>query len=225
LKELDITVLKALSTKTNVIPVIAKADTLTLEERLNLKGKIIADLLKYDVKLYPGGYSDDRDINISYEAYVPFSVIGADSFVDVGGKSMRARKYRWGIVNVEDENHCDFVHLRDMLIQYVLLLMVCYICIVSLIVLSVDRHNLRDIIETCNGIHYFNYRMNRLRSSGRPISVLQSDDQFELQIDSIRKQFTEEMARKEAEIRESLFQKIKQKEASIREAEEAVNFI
>lgn len=37
LKELDIVTLKELSTKLNVIPVIAKADTLTREERTTFK--------------------------------------------------------------------------------------------------------------------------------------------------------------------------------------------
>jgi len=37
--------------------------------------------------------------------------------MDVGGKQVRARAYKWGIVEVENEKHCDFVHLREMLIR------------------------------------------------------------------------------------------------------------
>ena len=80
---------------------------------------MVADLLKYDVKLYPGSYSEDRDReeNQEFESFVPFTVIGADTMVDVAGKKVRARKYRWGVVEVENEAHCDFVHLRKMLMS------------------------------------------------------------------------------------------------------------
>ena len=40
MKDLDVTVLKTLSNKTNVIPVIAKADTMTAEERKQLKSRV-----------------------------------------------------------------------------------------------------------------------------------------------------------------------------------------
>eukprot|EP00158_Paraphelidium_tribonemae_P002221 Partr_v1_DN25207_c0_g1_i2_m16642 putative Cell division control protein len=200
LKELDVTVLKTLSTRANVIPVIAKADTMTPEERIDLKARIVSDLLKYDVKLYPGGIAEDRDEVMEFEPLIPFSIIGADYQVENAGKKVRGRKYRWGVAEVENESHCDFVHLRNMLLAT----------------------NLRDIIDTCNSVHYFNYRMNKLRALGRPMSILQSDDQFENQIDSVKKQFAEEMARKEAVMREALFQKIKEKEATMRQAEEAL---
>lgn len=33
----------------------------------------------------------------------------------IDGKQVRGRKNRWGVVNVEDERHCEFVHLRNFL--------------------------------------------------------------------------------------------------------------
>ena len=200
LKEMDAAVLKILSSKCNVIPVIAKADTMTFDERLDLKAKIISDLIRYDVKLYPGSFTEDREENAEFEAVIPFSVIGADSVMKINGKKVRARKYRWGVAEVENEDHCDFIKLRKMLMNT----------------------NLRDILETCHNVHYFNYRLNKLRTLGRPISILQSDEQFELEIDSVKKQFAEEMAKREAEMRGALLQKIKEKEANLREAEEAL---
>ena len=37
----------------------------------------------------------------------------------IDGKSVRGRKNRWGVVNVEDANHCEFVHLRNFLTRFV----------------------------------------------------------------------------------------------------------
>jgi len=39
--------------------------------------------------------------------------------VIIAGKSVRGRKNRWGVVNVEDANHCEFVHLRNFLTRLV----------------------------------------------------------------------------------------------------------
>lgn len=46
---------------------------------------------------------------------IPFAVVGSEREVNIGGKSVRARKNRWGVVNVEDETHCEFVSLRNFL--------------------------------------------------------------------------------------------------------------
>lgn len=51
------------------------------------------------------------------QAQVPFAVVGSTDFVKKGGKSVRARNYPWGIVEVENEEHCDFVKLREALLR------------------------------------------------------------------------------------------------------------
>ena len=35
----------------------------------------------------------------------------------VDGRKYRGRQYPWGTVLVEDETHCDFVKLREMLLR------------------------------------------------------------------------------------------------------------
>ena len=84
--------------------------------------------------------------------------------------------------------------------------------------------NLKDIIDSTHASHYFNFRVAKLRGMGRVTSILQCDEQYENQIDSVRKKFQEDMARREAEIRDALFKKIKEKEASLKESEEAVSY-
>uniref|UniRef100_A0A0L8GKA9 Septin-type G domain-containing protein n=1 Tax=Octopus bimaculoides TaxID=37653 RepID=A0A0L8GKA9_OCTBM len=87
LKPLDISFMKAVHHKVNIVPVLAKADTLTKKEVLNLKRK---------------------------EA-VPFAVVGSSESFEVNGKKVRGRRYPWGVVEVENPDHCDFIKLRTML--------------------------------------------------------------------------------------------------------------
>jgi septin 3/9/12 len=60
--------------------------------------------------------------------------------VVVDGKAVIGRKTRWGAVVVEDENHCEFIHLRNFL----------------------TRTHLQDLVETTAMIHYENFRANQL---------------------------------------------------------------
>lgn len=46
---------------------------------------------------------------------MPFAVVGSERNVIVDGKPVRGRKNRWGVVNVENEAHCDFNYLRNFL--------------------------------------------------------------------------------------------------------------
>lgn len=58
LKPIDIVVLKKLSDVVNVVPVIAKADTLTLEERQAFKERIKEEFAFHNLKMYP--YDNDE---------------------------------------------------------------------------------------------------------------------------------------------------------------------
>lgn len=52
---------------------------------------------------------------------VPFAVVGSNAVVEIangnGGRKIRVRKYPWGIVEVENDAHSDFVTLRNILIR------------------------------------------------------------------------------------------------------------
>ena len=51
---------------------------------------------------------------------MPFSVVGSNTLLEVNGKRVRGRLYPWGVVEVENKDHCDFVKLRNMLIRQVM---------------------------------------------------------------------------------------------------------
>ncbi|KAI1354225.1 Septin-type guanine nucleotide-binding (G) domain-containing protein [Xylaria sp. FL0043] len=144
LKPIDIVVLKKLSDVVNVVPVIAKADSLTLEERQAFKERIKEEFAFHNLKMYP--YDNDelddeeRSINTQIKSLVPFAVVGSEKSIIVNGQQVRGRQNRWGVINVEDETHCEFVYLRNFLL----------------------RTHLQDLIETTSQIHYETFRAKQL---------------------------------------------------------------
>jgi len=144
LKPIDIVVLKKLSDVVNVVPVIAKSDSLTFEERMEFKERIKEEFAFHNLRMYP--YDNDeqdeeeRATNTTIKDMIPFAVVGSENSIVVGGRSVRGRQNRWGVINVEDENHCEFVSLRNFL----------------------TRTHLQDLIETTSQIHYETFRAKQL---------------------------------------------------------------
>ncbi|XP_067860316.1 neuronal-specific septin-3-like isoform X3 [Heptranchias perlo] len=144
LRPLDIEFMRRLSKVVNIVPVIAKADTLTLEERDLFKEKIRNDLQKHDIDVYPQKPFDedaeDRLINDKIREMVPFAVVGSNLEYQVNGRRILGRKTKWGTIEVENMSHCEFAYLRDLLIR-------------------THMQNLKDVTST---IHYEAYRVQRL---------------------------------------------------------------
>lgn len=144
LRPIDIIVMKKLSEVVNVVPVIAKSDSLTLEEREAFKVRIRDELHFHAIRMYPFD-SDDHDaeevqLNQAIRLMVPFAVVGSERNVIIDGKPVRGRKNRWGVINVENEAHCEFNYLRNFL----------------------TRTHLQDLIETTAQIHYEAFRSKQL---------------------------------------------------------------
>ncbi|XP_061849175.1 septin-12 isoform X2 [Colius striatus] len=150
LRPLDLEFMRRLSKIVNVVPVIAKADTLTLEERAEFKQRIQEDLKAHAISVYPqedfDQDPDDRALNDSIREKIPYAVVGADQEHQVNGKRVLGRKTKWGIVEVENPAHCEFPLLRDLLI----------------------RSHLQDLKDITHNVHYESYRVRRLRQSQRP---------------------------------------------------------
>ncbi|KAK4575295.1 cell division control protein [Recurvomyces mirabilis] len=144
LKPIDIVVLKKLSETVNVVPVIAKADSLTLEERQLFKDRIKEEFAFHNIRMYPYENeeydSEEAAMNSQIKSIIPFAVVGSERNINVNGKTVRGRQNRWGTINVEDERHCEFVYLRDFL----------------------TRTHLQDLIETTSQIHYESFRAKQL---------------------------------------------------------------
>lgn len=121
LKPIDIIVMKKLADVVNVVPVIAKADSMTLEERHRFKETIRREMAYHNIRSYPPTAQEydydagEAELNEQIRSMIPFAVVGSERNVIVDGKPVRGRKMKWGVVNVEDERHCDFVYLRNFL--------------------------------------------------------------------------------------------------------------
>ncbi|EKM80589.1 hypothetical protein AGABI1DRAFT_112357 [Agaricus bisporus var. burnettii JB137-S8] len=118
LREMDIELMKRLSPRVNVIPVIGKADSLTPTELKAFKARIIEDIDYYDIPIYNFPYDPEEDDeetvqdNTELRALLPFAVVGSEEEVEIDGEPVRARVYPWGLVEVDNPRHCDFVRLR-----------------------------------------------------------------------------------------------------------------
>ena len=100
LKSIDLVCMKKLDSKVNIIPIIAKADTVNKQELSKFKSKIMSELVNNGVQIYqfPVGDETISENNKQMNQQLPFAVVGSNDFVKVGNKMVRARQYPWGVV-------------------------------------------------------------------------------------------------------------------------------
>ncbi|RZC37099.1 Septin domain containing protein [Asbolus verrucosus] len=204
LKSIDLVCMKKLDQKVNVIPIIAKADTISKTELQKFKSKIVAELQNNGVHIYEFPVDDETvsEVNSTMNSHIPFAVIGSTDFVRVGNKMVRARQYPWGTVQVENESHCDFVKLREMLI----------------------RTNMEDMREKTHCRHYELYRKKRLEQMG--FSDVDADNKpisFQQTFETKRSNHLQELQQKEDEMRQMFVVRVKEKEAELKEAEKELH--
>uniref|UniRef100_A0A4W4H2S0 Septin-type G domain-containing protein n=1 Tax=Electrophorus electricus TaxID=8005 RepID=A0A4W4H2S0_ELEEL len=154
LRPIDVEFMKRLGKIVSIVPVIAKADTLTMDERLDFKQRIRQDLQASGIRVYPQKEYDedveDRIRNDKIRENIPFAVVGTDKEHQVNGNKVLGRKTKWGIIEVENVAHCEFANLRDLLV----------------------RSHLQDLKDVTHYIHYETYRVRRLNESNASVSGL-----------------------------------------------------
>jgi len=149
LRDLDIVFMKQLGKRANILPVVAKADTLLPSELKGFKQRLMDDMQKHDIPIFdfPVNSEDDDDIvqeNTEFRANMPFSIVSSDILHDIDGETVPARQYPWGLVLVENEQHCDFSKLKFVLLS----------------------SHLEVLKEVTNDLHYENYRQESLQKTG-----------------------------------------------------------
>ncbi|EEB93056.1 hypothetical protein MPER_08343 [Moniliophthora perniciosa FA553] len=93
----------------------------TLSELRAFKKRIMEDIQHYDIPIYNFPYDveeDDEETiqeNLELRALMPFAVIGSEEDIEIDGESVRGRAYPWGVVEVDNPDHCDFVRLKSAL--------------------------------------------------------------------------------------------------------------
>lgn len=114
---LDIEALKHISSRVNLIPILSKADSLTSKELIKIKELIKEIILVQEIKICE--FIKDDDVKSNIVKNIPFSVINSEGVVvnDLTGQSIRGRKYKWGIAEVENDSHCDFNKLKRVLMS------------------------------------------------------------------------------------------------------------
>ncbi|XP_061595707.1 septin-5-like isoform X2 [Cololabis saira] len=151
LRPLDVECLMALHEKVNIIPLLAKADSLTHEELCRKKMKIREDIRRLGINIYqfPECESDDDEDFKAHEELlrdsIPFAVIGSNVQMESKGHKFRGRSYPWGVVDVENPEHSDFLLLRNMLV----------------------RTHMQDLKDVTRETHYENYRAQCIQSMTR----------------------------------------------------------
>ncbi len=141
--------MKRLSPRCNVIPVIGKADSLTPAELAESKKLVMEDIEHYRIPVYNFPYDieeDDEDTveeNAELRGLMPFAIVGSEETVDIGGRKVRARQYPWGLVEVDNPRHSDFLAIRSALLH----------------------SHLADLKEITHDFLYENYRTEKLSKS------------------------------------------------------------
>ncbi|KAJ1033871.1 hypothetical protein NDA16_000079 [Ustilago loliicola] len=205
LRPIDIEFMRRLHQKVNLIPVIAKSDTLTDEEIVAFKQRILNDIAHHKIEIFHAPMYENEDEETMLEIQeiqgkVPFAVVGSNTEIDTpDGRRVRGRAYPWGVLEVDNEEHCDFVKLRQMLIHT----------------------HMEELKEHTNNVLYEKYRSEKLVAMG----VTQDASVFK-EVNPAAK-MAEERAIHEARLRKmenemkAVFQqKVAEKEAKLKQSEE-----
>ena len=234
--------MRRLHTKVNLIPVIAKSDTLTDEEIVEFKERvcttwhglphgfslypiqILSDIAHHNIHIFQAPTYDNEDEETIAEAEeiaskIPFAVVGSDKLVNTpDGRQVRGREYPWGVVEVDNEEHCDFVKLRQMLV----------------------RTYMEELREYTNDFLYENWRTEKLLSMGvaqdssvfKEIKCVHSTENCLILTSALflyspaarlqeeRVLHEAKLAKMEAEMKMVFQQKVQEKEAKLKQSEE-----
>lgn len=204
LKALDIQFMKQIHEKVNLIPVIAKSDTLSDDEIIEFKTRILDDIKYNDIKLFKSNEyenDDEETLLISKQIFdkVPFAVIGSTREVQNSeGKLVRGRSYPWGTIEVDNEDHNDFIKLRQLLI----------------------RNYMEELKENTNNYLYEKYRTEKLVKMG-----IEQDHSVFKEFDPIARQEEEralheaKLSKMESEMKAVFQQKVSEKEKKLQRSE------
>ncbi|KAI9595012.1 Septin-domain-containing protein [Syncephalis fuscata] len=194
LKPLDIEFMRRLHTRVNLIPVIAKSDTLTEEEIGDFKKRILADIQFHKIQIFqaPQYEYDDPETIAENREIMRLNRRG-------WRRQVRGRQYPWGVIEVDNEEHNDFVKLRQMLI----------------------RTHMEELKQHTADVLYENYRTGKLQSMGitQDPSVFQEVNPI-ARMEEEKRQHEAKMQKMEAEMRLVFQQKVQEKESKLKQSEE-----
>lgn len=165
----------------------------------------MTDINHHKIQIFEGPryeLDDDETIAENQEimSKVPFAVVGANAEVtSPEGRKVRGRRYPWGVIEVDNEEHCDFVKLRQMLI----------------------RTHMEELKEHTNNALYENYRSDKLTQMG----VAQDPSVFKevnpaVKHEEERTLHEQKLQKMESEMKMVFQQKVAEKETKLKQSEE-----
>ncbi|XKL64276.1 hypothetical protein PGB90_004362 [Kerria lacca] len=200
LKPLDVEFMQRLHDKVNIIPIIAKADTMVPEEIAYFKKQILSEIAQHKIKIYDfPDFINEEDLKVhkSLRDRVPFAVVGSNMVLEIDGKKVRGRKYPWGIAQVDNLEHCDFIALRDMMI----------------------KTHLQDLKDVTNNILYENYRCRKLGGVEFTKQQRSLNKNPLAQMEEEKREHAMKMKKMEAEMEQVFESKVKEKKLKLKESE------
>ena len=165
----------------------------------------MTDINHHSIRIFEGPryeVDDDETIAENQEimSKVPFAVVGANSeVISAEGRKVRGRRYPWGVIEVDNEDHCDFVKLRQMLI----------------------RTHMEELKEHTNNVLYEDYRSDKLTSMG----VAQDPSVFKEVNPAVKQEeertlHEQKLQKMESEMKMVFQQKVAEKESKLKQSEE-----
>ncbi|XP_018342918.1 PREDICTED: septin-7 isoform X2 [Trachymyrmex septentrionalis] len=201
LKPLDVEFMQRLHDKVNIIPVIAKADTMTPDECAHFKKQILNEIAQHKIKIYEFPEveeEEDTKLHKLLRDRVPFAVVGANTVIEHDGKKIRGRKYPWGIAEVENLEHCDFIALRNMVV----------------------RTHVQDLKDVTNNVHYENFRCRTLAGLGVDGKPTKASNKNPLaQLEEEKREHDNKMKKMETEMEQVFEMKVREKRQKLKDSE------
>lgn len=196
LKSIDLYCMKELHDKVNIIPIVAKSDSLPKADLQKFKRAIKSKLENEHIKMYhfpTDGETAHMNYNVNNR--IPLAVTASGDYVHIGDKALRARVFPWGTMLVEDEEHSEFLMLKDMLIVT----------------------SMEDLKEKTYTEHYERYRRNRLAEFG--FSDLKNELNVYQLIEKKRCDQQRMMLAEEEKLKQAFDDKIRNLDAKFKEQE------
>ena len=138
------------------------------------------------IQVYTPPLDEDDDAGLQHArsliASMPFSVIGSEKDVQTAdGRTGKGRQYAWGVAEVENEDHCDFKKVRNILV----------------------RTHMLDLITSTEETHYESYRGQQMetRKFGETRPRKLDNPKFKEEEEALRRRFTEQVKVEEGRFR------------------------
>ncbi|KAL6926941.1 hypothetical protein ACO0SA_004024 [Hanseniaspora valbyensis] len=201
LTDLDLEFCSKIGSIANLIPIIAKSDSLkTIEETVEFKTSILKQLSQHNIEFFkPSVYENDDKENITYiENLVEKFPLAVMAGTDLDSNGNRARVYPWGTLNVDNADHNDFTYLKDLII----------------------KQFMEELKEKTNKVLYEEYRSQKLVQLG-----IKQDNTIFKEFDPVEKLKEEKslheakLAKLETEMKQIFQEKVLEKEKKLQKSE------